>query len=97
MKPESKKVTVEWKYPSRRERKRSTFIGVGRLGREGVGRLGLRARLLPCVTRITLCYRMRTLTSKAVMIVNTTRVAFLIPVKTETVTPGAKIQLRFKR
>lgn len=28
MKPESKKVTVEWKYSPRRKRKRSTFIGV---------------------------------------------------------------------
>ena len=27
MKPRSKRVTVEWKYPSRRKRKRSTFIG----------------------------------------------------------------------
>ena len=45
MKPERKKVTVEWKYPSRRKRKRSTFIGVGRLGWKEVSRLRPRPRL----------------------------------------------------
>lgn len=49
MKPESKKVTVEWKYLSRRianKSKRSTLIGVGRLGWKEVGRLGPGAILL---------------------------------------------------
>ena len=39
MKPESKKVTVEWKYSSRGKRKRSTFIGVEKdlVGKELAG------------------------------------------------------------
>lgn len=46
VKPESKKVTVEWECQLRRKCKHSTVIGVGRPGWEGVGRLGLSARLL---------------------------------------------------
>ena len=96
VKPESKRVAVEWKYPSRRKRKRSTFIGVGRLIWKGVGRLGPGPRLFRRATKITFCYRVGTFTFKTVMIVSTTWVTFLILVETKTITSWDRIQLGFR-
>ena len=44
-----------------------------------------------------ICYQTGTLACKTVMIVNATRVTFLILVETETITPGDRLQLRFRR
>lgn len=87
---------MEWKYPSRRKRKHSTFTGVKRLVWKGVGRLGPGLRLFRWATKITFCYRMGTFTFKTVMIVSATWVTFVILVETKTLTPWDRIQLGFR-
>lgn len=85
---------AEW-YPSRREPKRSTLIGVGRLARKSLGRLGPNSGWFDRVTRIKLCYWVTAIALKTKMFVGIPRITFAILMKVKTIALGYKIWLGF--